>query len=199
MGTAVIMLNGPPKIGKGWLAGHICSQISEYCQVRIMSFAQPIRDWAQSRYRFLDSEYMEWKDSIIESESGKSGRELMIDYGTARRAEEPEYFVRLMLENPLFRNMVNGIVIIDDLGFTNENEHMHANCQAATIVMSPTQYSPGMFWKGDSRQCLSPINGFRAIDSNTALGIFQARIHDDFSVPLTRDQIFYRLGRPVLR
>jgi len=171
----VIGINGPPKIGKGWLAAQIAPLIPY--QTITMSFATPLREEIMADYGVPSTAkaYAAFKDSILPD--GETGRDKLIAHGLKMREVDPVYWARRLTENPMFQYESIPVIIIDDLGFFNEQEWMLEHSERfMTIVMSPTYYSPSMIYEGDSRVCLPPIGGFRCTNSDLALKIFKERL-----------------------
>lgn len=171
----VIALNGPPKIGKGWLAEKLTHLLPFHS--RIMSLAEPIKLEAMSRDRWAES-YAEYKDHIFED--GLSGRDHLIRLGEYKRSFDINYWNRQLTDNPKFADPDAPIILIDDIGFPAEREWLSDQAdRVLTIVMAPTRYSPGCIWEGDSRVCLHQHQGgIRALNSDSALRIFKERLTD---------------------
>lgn len=172
----IIALNGPPKIGKGWLSFQITNYFrldpigkKSDVQVRIMSFAEPLRQEVLRRERWQGT-YDEFKEHVFSD--GLTGREKLIELGTTKRAEDIHYWSRQLTESHLFRS--SQLVIIDDLGFRDELDWLAASTSdLITIVMAPSQYSIGCRYHNDSRECVAPRGGFRTTDSSRALELFK--------------------------
>jgi len=171
----VIALNGPPKIGKGWLAEKLTHLLPFHS--RIMSLAEPIKIEAMTRDRWSGS-YAEYKEHIFAD--GTSGRDHLIQLGEKQRTYDINHWNRQVTENPKFADPDAPIIIIDDIGFPAERVWLSDQAERImTIVMSPTRYSPGCIWEGDSRVCLHQHEGgIRALNSDSALRIFKDRLTD---------------------
>lgn len=175
----VIALNGPPGIGKSWLTRMIVPLIPHNCQV--LHFASPIREYIMASHGLenTDENYARFKEMRFwndDSRQEMTGREEMIYWAEKKKAEDLLYWCKELGKHP-FMNRDDTVIILDDLGFEYEQQWLQSNSsRLMTIVMAPSQYSINARWEGDSRFCLSPINGYRATDSNRALEIFKRRL-----------------------
>lgn len=171
-GPFVIGINGPPQIGKGWLAGQL-SKILPY-NSRIMSLAEPLREEAMKRDRWTGL-YEDFKKHVFLD--GQTGRDRMIQLGAARRAVDINYWSKRLVTNPKYRDEGMPIILIDDLGFPDEQIFLETHCEIMlTIVIAPFEICTGSIYMGDSRVCLNHYDGIRASCSGAALEKFKIRL-----------------------
>lgn len=182
----VIALNGPPKIGKGW----VCQQLMNLLpfHTKIMSFAEPLRQYCFDRVKWEDRTpegYARFKEAIIPT--GETGREFLIRIGNGMRTKDIHFWSRILTSHPSYSDCPGQIILIDDLGFPDEQTWLQNHSSGfATIVIAPTQYSIGQQWERDSRFCLSPISGFRTTTSTNAIEILKRRLENAQSYQTTR-------------
>ena len=171
----VIALNGPAKIGKGWLAEKLTHLLPFHS--RIMSIKSELEQESMRVDRWTGT-YGEYKEHVFND--GLTGRQHMFELAHKRRALDINHYTRTLTESRLFADPDAPIIIIDDLGFPHERSWLADYSERIlTIVMAPTHYSPGCIFKDDIRVCLHQHEGgIRAIDSNTALRIFKERLTD---------------------
>lgn len=171
-GPFVIGINGPPQIGKGWLAAKI-TQLLPF-NSRIMSITETMREEAMTRDKWVGT-YEEFKKHVFAD--GQNGRERMIQLGNAKRAMNINYFTQKLTESPKFNDPSTPIIVVDDLGFFHEPAWLNQHCCAMMlIVIAPPEYCVGALYNGDSRVCLNHHNGIRAPNSSAALEKFKKRL-----------------------
>lgn len=192
----VIGINGPAGIGKGWLAGKLSQLIP--LRSHILSFKEPIGSESMRRMNWR-GDYGEFKETLFDN--GLTGREVMFEVGAEKRAIDINHYSRQLTENPKFTDAP--VIIIDDMGFFHEQDWLDRySKRLMTIVMAPTKYSVGSIFEGDTRVCLPQRDGFRTIDSNTALKKFKdrlAHVPSDESIDNAQGAVWfsYLLGRSV--
>lgn len=171
----VIALNGPPQIGKGWLAEKLTHIMPFHS--RIMSIKQQLINESLIVDRW-DGDYADYK--LHTFEDGLTGREHMFELAAKHRARDPNYYTRALTESRLFSDPDAPIIILDDLGFPNERQWLSDHAERIlTCVIAPTRYSPGCIWENDIRVCLHQHQGgIRALNSDSALRIFKERLTD---------------------
>lgn len=173
----VIAFNGPPKIGKGWIAQNLKSILPFH--TKILSFAEPLRQNCFDATRWEDRSpegYARFKETDFE---GETGREMLIRIGNGMRAQDIHYWSRQLTDSREYLYPEGQIVLIDDLGFADEQAWLENNSSGfATVVIAPTHYSIGSQWEGDSRFCLVPQGGFRTMNSTLALESFRRRLEN---------------------
>ena len=172
----LIGLNGPPGIGKSWLAKKLLLAVPAWTNpfnIKIFGlrsviweeFKETIRDeWD------VDSDNYEAMKSHIFA-NGMTGREKMIQHAEMRRAQDIHYwdqrFVAQIEADP------PTVLIHDSLRMVEEqNFFLRHFKHVMVIVMAPTRYSIGMQYDGDSGKCLPPTQGFRATSSDHAFQLF---------------------------
>lgn len=174
MKPLVIALNGPPKIGKGWLADKLTHGLLPF-RSRVMSLAEPLREEILRRFKWENNpeSYAKFKEHVFPD--GLTGREHLIAHGNGMRERDIHYWSRQITQNPKFNDAP--IIVIDDLGFRDEQDWLDDHAERLmTIVIAPSQYSIGCLYHDDSRICLNPRGGYRAITSSEALRIFIERL-----------------------
>lgn len=171
----VIALNGPPKIGKGWLAEKLTHLLPFHS--RIMSIKAELEKETMTHDRWTGT-YADYKAHVFAD--GLTGREHMFDLAAKRRAGDINYYTRALTESRLFSDPSAPIIILDDLGFPFERHWLSDHVERLlTVVIAPTRYSPGCIWEDDIRVCLhQQEGGIRALNSDTALRIFKERLTD---------------------
>lgn len=174
MKPLVIALNGPPQVGKGWLADKLTHGLLPF-RSRVMSFAEPLREEVLRRFGWENNpeSYGKFKKHVFPD--GLTGREHLIAHGDEKRAKDVHYWSRQLTQNPKFSDAP--IVVIDDMGFEHEQVWLYDHAERLmTIVIAPSQYSIGCFYLNDCRVCLKPLGGYRTTTSNEALRIFIERL-----------------------
>ena len=115
---------------------------------------------------------------------GTNGRDAMIEWAEYRRSQNRHYWLHAMVESPLFSQ--SELVINDSIAFPEEHDELlRLIPDFITIVIAPTRYSIGSFYDDNYRQCVAPIGGFRAINSDVALESFKKKLENAASAPTT--------------
>lgn len=170
--TWLIALNGPNGIGKSWF----CQQSAKLFQgrVRIFSARDFIWDEVQSKYKWPGT-YEEFKAHTFDD--GTIGRELMIRHAEYRRKQDINYWVTQYCLCPKF--VESDIILNDSLKGLDEQDGFFLYVKTfISIVIAPSQYSIGALYDDNYRSCVSPVNGFRAINSNIALESLKRNLDD---------------------
>lgn len=174
-----IVINGPPGIGKSWLAGKLLPLLTEeYSGAMVTRFALREIIWGQvaEQMMWAPEDYEGFKQTI--HPDGRTGRQILIDEAESKREVDTHYWDRQYTQAE--RYWGSSIVINDSMRKPEEHDWLtHYSAHIITIVMAPTHYSIGSQYDGDSGICLHPRGGFRCHDSNSALSAFTARMKND--------------------
>lgn len=164
----VVALNGPPGIGKSWLAARIAGIIEG--NRKIIGLKDLIWQEFNMHEQWAGS-YAAYKSHVFHD--GTTGRERIINYAEGKRRVDLHYWDRQYTSSALYMN--TEIVINDSLRKLEEQNWLFTHAkELITIVMCPTRYSIGCMYEGDSGVCLPPRGGFRTTDSDKALVMFKA-------------------------
>lgn len=171
-----VLFNGPPGVGKstycesfarqfGWMAvGGITYGF------RRESFIQSIREMLVGMYARVkpvpyyevdsdwDRVYAEAKEATI---AGIPGRNWLFHMGDAIRAADPDAFPKDLITR-VEKNLSQAVVLVDDLGFSNELNHLAAAWTPGLIITVylskrpgfASDYTTGDIFDGDIRECL---------------------------------------------
>ncbi len=203
----LIGINGPPGIGKSWLAKKLLTIVPAWTNpfsVKILGLRAII--WEEfkltirAEWDIESGDYEAMKSHIFAD--GMTGREKMIQHAEMRRAQDIHYWDRIFLEQ--MEADPPTILIHDSMRMVEEQNFFLTHFKyMMVIVISPTRYSIGMQYDGDSGKCLPPTLGFRATSSDHALQLFVELLNNVESQehPKNGLDIWYRervLGETVL-
>ena len=79
-----------------------------------------------------------YKDVTLVHETGKTVRQMLIEYGTSMRQQDADYWVNYLLDDIYYKlnnakDRENVIITIDDIRFVNEIEKLR-NCFATAVT-----------------------------------------------------------------
>lgn len=170
--TWLIGISGPLRIGKSWFCQQALPLFKD--RVRILSVSDFIWEEVQFRVKW-DGTYEEFKWHTFDD--GITGRDILIEHAEMRRRKDPYYWQKLLCSSPKF--LESDVVFCESVANPVEQDgFLIAAKKFITIVIAPSQYSIGALYDDHYRVCLSPLNGFRVVNSGLALESLKQKLED---------------------
>lgn len=161
-GPFVIGFNGPPRVGKDTIATALLDLLDSEgvtnLPIHRQALAAPLRHACAALLglSLTDKQYTDIKDKPIEVLGGASFRQLMIDMSETflKTKYKKDALSRLLyVRNQVWWNSIPSIVVITDIGFTEEAQFFseHSRLYLNVRVDRPGDYT----FAGDSRNYVS--------------------------------------------
>ena len=168
----IICINGAPGCGKDTLAEHMLPQISTECE--ICKFSTPLKELAAYFFdiRIEDIESREWKNSVLCSKTGRTGRDFLIDIS--------EKLIKPNLGNDWFAEDLCDylsadtpvVALITDSGFQIEVDALIKRFGAEAVGVIQIHRS-GYTYDGDSREYVTAPIMEQVFNTSTLEEFFQ--------------------------
>jgi len=159
----LIGLSGKIGCGKSYLANYFINENPEYVK---MGFADVLKEECSETYNYFNewNYHEEGKGMVVNHpdlpRKNMTVREILQWHGTDyRRAQDPDYWVRQMINVLLMEEIPTG-VIIDDVRFVNEAEMIRESGGLLIRIGPYPEWRPGKFAEHKSETELDCYGGF---------------------------------------